>query len=51
MARATAGSPARPAGSPATGTKKAEGRNLVVWCDGTGNELSGALAEDMGAIR
>src|SRR3546814_13562708 len=41
-----------PIGSPATAKKKEtaassvpRGRNLVVLCDGTGNELGGALAD------
>ena len=29
----------------------AKGRNLVILCDGTGNELGGALEKDVGAIR
>lgn len=38
----------KPAARPAA---KPRGRNLVVLCDGTGNELGGALAGDIGAIR
>src|SRR3546814_12967332 len=47
-----------PIGSPATAKKKEtaassvpRGRNLVVLCDGTGNELGGALADVESDIR
>ena len=42
--------PARP-DEPASATPRRPGRNLVILCDGTGNELGGALAGDPGAIR
>ncbi|SBV32287.1 conserved protein of unknown function [uncultured Sphingopyxis sp.] len=34
-----------------TPVRKTEGRNLVILCDGTGNELGGALADEIGDIR
>ena len=31
--------------------RKAAGRNLVILCDGTGNELGGALSDEISDIR
>lgn len=44
-----AGKAAPAAKAPAA--RKPAGRNLVILCDGTGNELGGALSHDIGAIR
>lgn len=44
-----AGKAAHAAKAPAA--RKPAGRNLVILCDGTGNELGGALSHDIGAIR
>ena len=34
-----------------TAARKAEGRNLVILCDGTGNELGGAFSDEISNIR
>jgi len=40
-----------PSASDPKDSPESGGRNLVILCDGTGNELGGALAGDVGAIR
>lgn len=49
MAKAAAGKTAKREDKPPP--RKAEGRNIVILCDGTGNELGGALSDEISDIR